>query len=163
MTKMKNQAVFVLAIVAILVDVSFAALPPYEITDLGRCTAFGINNAGQVVGGFWSASRSERAFLWDRTTGMTDLGTLGGVWAWGYNYYGQLGNGNSGSEADESTPVQVKKDIGSPLTNIFYVDAGYLYSAAIDENGKFWVWGRNNRGQLGLDDQEDRNYATQMP
>lgn len=79
----------------------------------------------------------------------------GNVWAWGYNEYGQLGNGGYGSGAKETTPVKVKKKVDgivSDLTNIFYIDAGWLYSTAIDENGKFWVWGINQKGQLGLGD-----------
>jgi len=65
------------------------------VTDLGTLgglssDAFGINGAGQIVGGSDSGSGS-RAFLWDNGT-MTDLGTLVsdvGSWSYGVNNVGQ--------------------------------------------------------------------------
>jgi probable HAF family extracellular repeat protein/predicted outer membrane repeat protein len=70
----------IFAVFFLLAQVTFAALPRYEIIDLGLGTAYGINDAGQVVGCRWSIG-GERAFLWDRTTGMMNLGTLGGSWS----------------------------------------------------------------------------------
>ena len=61
-----------------LLQLTFAALPRYEIIDLGSfggtySSAQAINDAGQVVG---TSGRLDRAFLWDSSTGMIDLGTL---------------------------------------------------------------------------------------
>lgn len=67
----------------------------YSITDLGtlggRVTdAYGINDAGQVVGYGFTSSGS-RAFLW-KNGKMKDLGTLGGSssWAYGINHESQV-------------------------------------------------------------------------
>ena len=74
-------------------------------------------------------------------------GTTGTVWAWGYNLYGQLGNGNT---FDQSRPVQVLKGSGSPLTDISKIVAVGNHSLALDKNGKLWAWGDNTYGQLGI-------------
>jgi alpha-tubulin suppressor-like RCC1 family protein len=74
----------------------------------------------------------------------------GTVWAWGYNYYGQLGNGASGSGADQHTPVQVVGAAGVGwLTGVVAVAAGQSYSLAVKSDGTVWAWGLNNYGQLG--------------
>lgn len=75
------------------------------------------------------------------------LDNQGSVWAWGKNYYGQLG---IGSTDDSSTPVLVKKDLTTYLTDIVYIDAGFEHSLAIDKDGQIWVWGRNKYAELGL-------------
>lgn len=46
----------------------------------GNSHAYGINNAGQVVG-YYEYLGTFRAFLWSASTGMQDLGTLGGDFA----------------------------------------------------------------------------------
>ncbi|MCX6381662.1 MAG: Ig-like domain repeat protein [Armatimonadetes bacterium] len=65
----------------------------------------------------------------------------GTVWAWGWNAYGQLGDGTA---TDSFTPVQV-----SALTGVTQIAGGYLHSLALKSDGTVWVWGFNNSGQLG--------------
>ena len=67
--------------------------------------------------------------------------TDGTLWEWGYNVYGQLGNGLT---ADISSPIQV----GS-LTDWKQVSGGAYYTAAVKTDGTLWTWGRNDQGQLG--------------
>ena len=69
---------------------------------------------------------------------LADNGT---VWCWGYNYYGQLGDGTT---EDRLTPVQV---VG--LTNVIKISSGGLASCALKDDGTVWCWGYNNQGQLG--------------
>jgi probable HAF family extracellular repeat protein len=62
--------------------------------------AYGINEAGQVVGGAYLADNvTEHAFLWTKTTGMQDLGALGGTFsaAGGINASGQIAGGYTSS------------------------------------------------------------------
>jgi alpha-tubulin suppressor-like RCC1 family protein len=78
----------------------------------------------------------------------------GSLWTWGGNEYGQLGDGDSGSGKYQPTPTQVgtAKDWATVA-----VGFNYYNTAAIKKDGSLWAWGRNNRGQLGLGDETDRN------
>jgi len=49
--------------------------------------------------------------------------TSGKAYDWGDNYFGQLGNGNTGTDSD--VPVAVKN-----LSNVKNVDGGYEFSVA---------------------------------
>ena len=65
---------------------------------------------------------------------------FGQAWAWGYNGYGQLGNG---------TAKNSEYAIDAGLTNAAVVSGGYQHSVAVDATGAVWSWGYNNYGQLG--------------
>ncbi|HEY2944633.1 MAG TPA: chitobiase/beta-hexosaminidase C-terminal domain-containing protein, partial [Vicinamibacteria bacterium] len=65
----------------------------------------------------------------------------GHAWAWGYNGYGQLGDGTT---TQRNVPVQV-----TGLTNVTAVAAGIYHTLALTSDGKVWAWGYNGYGQLG--------------
>jgi alpha-tubulin suppressor-like RCC1 family protein len=64
----------------------------------------------------------------------------GGVYCWGLNSHGELGNGTN---TQSTTPVQA----GS-ITGVTDVATGYMHSCALT-GGKVYCWGDNSRGQLG--------------
>lgn len=66
--------------------------------------------------------------------------TDGSLWTWGYNTYGQLGNGSSGENS--AVPKKVMDSVAAVSC------AGY-YTAAIKTDGTLWTWGDNGCGQLG--------------
>jgi len=68
--------------------------------------------------------------------------TDGTLWSWGLNVYGQLGDNTTN---DKPTPVP----IFAGGTNWKQVASGVERVAAIKTDGTLWVWGYNNRGQLG--------------
>lgn len=73
----------------------------------------------------------------------------GTVWAWGGNFFRQLGNSNASYGANP-TPVQVEGPDGvGVLTDIIDVTAGNEHSLARSENGEIWGWGKNEHGELG--------------
>ncbi|MCL2775481.1 MAG: S8 family serine peptidase, partial [Oscillospiraceae bacterium] len=65
----------------------------------------------------------------------------GTVWAWGYNSYGQCGNGSIG-KSEKLTQV-----VG--LSSIIAIVAWQNHSMALKSDGTVWAWGYNSNGQLG--------------
>ncbi|MCX8069677.1 MAG: hypothetical protein N2738_04155, partial [Thermodesulfovibrionales bacterium] len=63
----------------------------------------------------------------------------GTLWAWGDNYYGQLGDG---SNSNKSKPTKIGGD-----NNWVSVAAGRRHSVAIKSDGTLWAWGGNSCGQ----------------
>jgi alpha-tubulin suppressor-like RCC1 family protein len=67
----------------------------------------------------------------------------GAIACWGYNRYGQLGNGTSGSNPNP-TPSSVA-GIGDAIA----LGAGFLHICALRSTGIVSCWGRGADGQLG--------------
>ena len=82
------------------------------------------------------------------TMAVKENGTL---WAWGWNFHGQLGLGNFGAGTNRLVPAQLGAD-----TDWSFVAAGNSHTVAIKTNGELWTWGDGWSGQLGLGDNDDR-------
>ncbi|MCX7927480.1 MAG: autotransporter-associated beta strand repeat-containing protein [Candidatus Omnitrophica bacterium] len=83
---------------------------------------------------------------YDHTIALTQDGY---VFAWGCNFFGQLGDNTTD---DASRPVQVlsgEQGGGTYLHNIIRIAAGGYHSIALAEDGTVFAWGYNEFGQLG--------------
>jgi alpha-tubulin suppressor-like RCC1 family protein len=71
------------------------------------------------------------------------------VECWGYNHYGELGNGTT---TDSSTPVTV-----TGLPPATEIAAGDFHTCAIDQASLAWCWGSNAFGALGNGKNNDKS------
>jgi alpha-tubulin suppressor-like RCC1 family protein len=78
------------------------------------------------------------------TCGIT---TSGSTLCWGYNGFGQLGNGTSTGAA---TPIPT--NVGGAMT-FASIGAENFHTCALDANGAAYCWGFNNQGAVGNDTQ----------
>jgi alpha-tubulin suppressor-like RCC1 family protein len=140
----------------------------------GTLVSWGYNSFGQLGigtngGGGDSTNRSSPVQIgsltnWKYATGGYDFSmaikTDGTLWSWGYNSFGQLGLGTTGSNNSvnsKSSPNQV----GS-LTNWRYCECGDSHTVAIKTDGTIWTWGTNGYGQLGQGDTTHRSSPVQV-
>src|SRR5690554_841380 len=77
---------------------------------------------------------------WRHSLALSDPQT---AWTWGYNYYGQLGDGTT---VNRSEPVQIS---GLPAGTILAISGGMGHTVVLLADGTVWAWGDNQYGQLG--------------
>ena len=133
------------------------------IGDTGQVWAWGANKDGQLGDGTWDDKNQPVLIATDKGFSAVVNITAGGkhnliidinnkIWAWGSDYYGQLGDGNS---SQKITPVLVAQSTG--LTTAVAISAGNEHSLVIDAVDQAWAWGYNGNGQLGDGTNTDRN------
>ena len=85
----------------------------------------------------------------------------GSAWSFGYNAYGQLGDG---TVTNRTTPVQVKGGESGDeyLTDMMSVSGGSSHSTGIKKDGSVWSFGYNAYGQIGDGTTTQRNTPVQV-
>ncbi|MBZ0248778.1 MAG: hypothetical protein K8F93_03895 [Burkholderiales bacterium] len=79
----------------------------------------------------------------------------GTVWAWGSDYYGQLGNGKV---VDRAEPEAVPG-----MAGVATIAAGFSHSIAVKRDGSYWAWGLDLSGQLGATPATETCEARPLP
>jgi alpha-tubulin suppressor-like RCC1 family protein len=127
----------------------------------GKVYTWGYNGFGQLGNGTNTASNVPVAVT--GLSGKTITSIAGGafhsialasdgtVYTWGYNFSGQLGNGNN---TDSNVPVAVTGLSGETITAIA---GGVGHSIALASDGTVYTWGYNGLGQLGNGNNTDSN------
>ena len=136
------------------------------LTTEREALCWGVNDVGQlgdgntgtdspvpvaVLGGHRFASIAGGG---QHTCGLT---TEGGVYCWGDNGYGQLGDGKTGQDSDVPVPIQGAHTFAS-------VAAGSYHTCGLTTDAEAYCWGFNTSGQLGdgnLDQDSDTPTAVQ--
>jgi alpha-tubulin suppressor-like RCC1 family protein len=76
------------------------------------------------------------------------------VKCWGWNRFGQLGDG---ANKDRAVPTTV-----TGLTGVTAITAGLQSTCAVLTDGTVKCWGANSSGELGTNDNVDRSAPTSV-
>ncbi|MCL2376211.1 MAG: hypothetical protein FWC76_02325 [Defluviitaleaceae bacterium] len=128
---------------------------PFAAVGAGYTSSFGLGEDGRLWawgGGSGIARRESLPVLFMENVSQIASGRYhnlvidkdGGLWAFGNNAYGQLGDGTTTFRTE---PVHIMDNIVAAAAGT----AGMGHSAAIDTEGRLWTWGSgsNTWGRLG--------------
>jgi alpha-tubulin suppressor-like RCC1 family protein len=145
-----------------------AGSPSMAIKNDGTLWTWGLGTSGQL-GSNTIVSRSTIAQVgtdtnWSNiiTSGYAcalAVKTDGTLWTWGQNNFGQLGLND---RVYRSSPVQVGTGTNWSQTKKIHVN-GLEAIMAAKTDGTLWTWGKNDLGQLGLNDRVYRSSPVQVP
>ena len=138
----------------------------YALKSDGTVYAWGSNALGQLGDGTTTNSSATPV----QVSGLTGVTAIAGggstgyalksdgtVDAWGYNFFGQLGDGTTTTNGCECSPTPVPVSGLTGVTAIAGGGAGY----ALKSDGTVYAWGSNVGGQLG--DGTSTSSATPVP
>jgi alpha-tubulin suppressor-like RCC1 family protein len=125
------------------------------LSQAGAVECWGANTYGELGDGT-TGNRFKPAPVLDLSSGVAAIAagsnhtcallTTGGVKCWGYNRYGQLGNGTAtGAETANPEPV----DVSGLQSGVIAITAGGAHTCALLQTGGVKCWGWNRRGQIG--------------
>ena len=129
-------------------SVSLSLCVSAAITENGDLYCWGDNYYGQVGNGTTPSqltppvkvlSNVRSVSLEENISASAAVTEDGDLYCWGYNYSGQVGNGNT---ENQYTPVKV-------LSNVRSVSLEENTRAAVTEDGDLYCWGVNGYGQVG--------------
>jgi alpha-tubulin suppressor-like RCC1 family protein len=102
----------------------------------------------------FTATFVPKSYLLDRYPEIVNSYRQAGLWSWGYNPNGEIGDG--ASVTTYNSPIQTI----SGGINWKYVGTSHYFSVAIKTDGTLWSWGLNNNGQMGTNSVVTTKYSS---
>ena len=115
--------------------------------ELGDASNINKNRPTEISSHFLLSENDKIVFLSLGVVHSSALSSTGRVFTWGYNGYGELGDGTI-----------INKNLPNEITNQFLLSDGQkiisltlgsFYSSALTNDGRVFMWGYNEIGQLG--------------
>jgi hypothetical protein len=137
----------------------------------GAVTCWGWNWAGQIGNGSIDASNGTFPTVVQYLPGAAELSAGlghtcaltndGAAWCWGWNGWGQLGNGNAGNMGGNPTLAQ---PYPGPVNGLPSYSKGLMsgsrHNCAFGPSGQLYCWGENMEGQVGTGNTTTATAAT---
>jgi alpha-tubulin suppressor-like RCC1 family protein len=133
----------------------------------GMVLCWGDNGAGEIGDGIPFDGSRPNVLVPQPVVGLNDAVAVGSglshtcavrkggsVVCWGYNFFGQLGDG---TQTRSSTPVTV-----GGVNDAIAIAGGTSFTCALRSSGKVACWGANYSGQLGDGTKNDRPTAADV-
>ena len=113
-----------------------------------------LSSPTQLSGTTWKNA----GFIGRASFGVKTNGTL---WVWGSNAEGQLGQTAHAAPFNSSSPMQI--GTGTDWDKIMGSTSGGSTVGAIKTDGTLWMWGKNNYGGCGINDNVTKSSPVQVP
>jgi len=135
------------------------------LTQAGAVKCWGWNVAGQLGNGTYvnkniptdvlglSSEVKAISLGFSHTCALTNAGA---VKCWGYNEFGQLGDGTWETKI---TPIEV---LGISADEVIAISAGFTHTCTLTSQGAVKCWGYNKFGQLGDKSKANKNVPTDV-
>jgi YD repeat-containing protein len=156
--------VHVSSVLSNVVQVSAGWKHAVALTSDGKAWTWGDNTAAEIGNGITSTIGMSVPF---QVPGLSNvIGVSGGdrftailkadgtVWTWGWNGFGQLGDGTN---TDRPAPVRV-----AGLSNVVLMAARDYHVLVVKSDGSVWAWGSGGNGELGNNRATDSNVPVQV-
>lgn len=133
------------------------------ISKFGKCYMWGSNDRGQLGLGHTQHMDSPQELPLRNVVSIScgyehaiAITTHRKIYSWGDNDYGQLGLGDN---IDRLSPIEPLYLDGIKIESI---SCECAHTIALAMSGTLYVWGKNDYGQLGLNDSFHRNLPTEL-
>jgi len=157
-----------------VIDIAAGAYSSSCITSLGRVLFWGQNTYGQlgdesttnrlspvdITANFMLEPEETIASMEHGHYHSSAVTSLNRVFTWGYNSYGQLGNGTI---TDIHSPVEITANFNLNVGEaILKTSLNIYHSVALSSDGRVFTFGINDRGQLGDNTYNNKTLPTDV-